>query len=332
MKLGILTEKSGTEISYIQACKDLHVNYEIVDFVSNDWWDNVKYADCDGFLVRASGDCEVNKRMFNERIYLIEKYLKKPVYPNYDSIMLYENKKVQSYWLKIHNMPHPETWIFYIKDEALEFLKNRSQYPIVFKPNLGAQAEGVKYVENKSQGIRIINRIFTKWLFFNRGYTRWRKVKRYFRVPVMDDRQFNFVMFQEYIHVKVEWRIIKVGQSYFGYQKLLKGKFHSGSHRFGHVQPPKILLEMTKKIALLGGFSSISIDIFEDQNGKYYINEMQTFWGGGQDSKMIIDGKPCRYRDINGEWLLEEGIYNQNRSCNLKVLDFLDQLSQKDKF
>lgn len=328
MKLGILNEKSGMEISYIQACKDLHVNYETIDFVSSDWWENVKNSDCDGFLVRASGDCEVNKRMFDERIYFIEKNLNKPVYPNYDSILLYENKKVQYYWLKVHKMPHPETWIFYKKDEALGFIENRSQYPIIFKPNVGAQAEGVKYVKNKSQGWRIINRIFTKYLFFNRGYTRWRKAKRYFRVPVMNDRQFDFIMFQECIDVKIEWRIIKVGNSYFGHQKLLKGKFHSGSDRAGHIDPPKALLELSKQIGLLGGFRSMCLDIFEDNKGNYYINEMQTFWGGRKISQMTIDGNPCRYVDVNGEWILEKGNFNQNRSCNLKVLDFIEQLSE----
>ncbi len=331
MKFGILNEKNGMEISYIKACEDLNIDYEVIDFVSNQWWENVIKSDCNGFLIRASGDNEVNKNLFNERLFYVNKYLKKPLYPSYESILLYENKRMQAYWLAVNKFPHPKTWVFYSKKEAREFVDKYENYPLLFKPNLGGKAEGVKFVENKFQAKKLIDRLFTKFGFFNRGLARWKKYKRFFKVPVMDDKQYNYVILQQYIDVKFEWRIIKVGDSYFGHQKAKVGRIHSGNPGAGHVDPPKQLLELTKKVCDVGNFRAMNVDIFEDKKGNYFINELQTFWGGKKKSQMTINGKYCRYKDIDGNWILEHGTFNQNRSCNLRVEDFVKILKKNDK-
>ena len=89
------------------------------------------------------------------------------------------------------------------------------------------------------------------------------------------------------------------------------------------------LLDMAKDICDKGNFRSMDVDIFETTDGKYYVNELQTIFGSYDPSQMYIDGKPGRYRFINNEWQFEEGYFNQNYSCNLRVEDFIKYLKEE---
>ena len=53
MKLGILTGYNDWEM-YIESCKELKVDYTVVDILSPDWIQNIKNVrdDVDGFLCR----------------------------------------------------------------------------------------------------------------------------------------------------------------------------------------------------------------------------------------------------------------------------------------
>lgn len=328
MKLGILNEFLGNEKNYVKACEDLGIDYEVIDFISDDWIENINNSNCDGFLVRPSAKKEVWKRMYDEKLYFLNKVMNKPIYPSYNEIFIYENKKNMSYWLRINDIPHPKTWVFYDKNEAMDFVNNYDEYPIVFKTNIGSAAVGVKYIETKKEAIRLIKKIFTKLKFVNRGYTKWYKTKYGISYPIMDDKQYNLIIFQQKINVKYEWRMIKIGNSYFGHQKLSNGKFHSGSDLVGWVKPPEELLNLTKHICDIGKFSSMDVDIFEDVNGNYYVNELQTLFGSYNPSQMYINDKPGRFIYKDSEWIFEEGLFNKNGSCNLRVKDFIDQLNK----
>lgn len=329
MRIGILSEFDGYHKYYLKACEDLGVDYEIIDILSSEWIDNVERAQVDGFLVRPSCRKDVWKRMYDEKLYFINKIMNCFIYPSYDEIFLYENKKCMAYWLEIKNIPHAKTNVFYVREEAERFLENERNYPLVFKPSLGSAALGITYLESPRDGLGILNKIFAKGRLPARGYTKWAKTRYGISYPLLDDKQYNFMIVQEKIKVKYEWRMIMIGGSYFGHQKLEKNGFHSGSLLVGWVDPPKALLNMTKEICEKGNFSSMDLDIFEDCNGNFLVNELQSLFGSYDNSQMYIDGVPGRYTYDSGEWKFEEGYFNQNGSCNLRVLDFINKLSKK---
>lgn len=50
MKIGIFNGFSNQKTEEIEnACKDLGIDYKIVDILSSDWIDNIKNSGCDGF-------------------------------------------------------------------------------------------------------------------------------------------------------------------------------------------------------------------------------------------------------------------------------------------
>lgn len=328
MKLGILMDFSGWYNNYKKACEELGVEYEIIDLISDNWINNIRKSNCDGYLVRPNFQKQVWKDMDDEKLFFIEKILNKKIYPNFLECFIYENKKNMSYWLEINNIKHPKTHVFYKKEEAIKFFET-AKYPLVFKPNIGSAANGILFLNNSKQAKKLTKRIFTKLKFVNFGYTKWIKTRYGFCYPQMDDKQYNFMIVQEKLDVKCEWRMIKIGESYFGHQKLEKNGFHSGSGLVGWVKPPIELLNMTKKICELGKFSSMDIDIFETRTGEYYVNELQTIFGSYNQSQMYINDIPGRFRNIDGEWIFEKGYFNKNASCNLRVEDFVNQLNKK---
>ncbi len=325
--LGILTEPSGWEKYYIQACEELGVAYRVIDIVSNCWWENICEAQVDGYLVRAAGDNEVRKQMYNERLWFIQEYKGLPMYPSFFGNLLYENKRMQAYWMKIHGIPHPPTWVFYNREEAYDFILRQESWPLVSKPNLGGAGSGIRIIRNVRQASRLVRRVFTRLKWYNPGLGRWKRWHG-IRMPVMDDRQHNYLIFQQYIPSKWEWRILKAGNTYFGHQKLARHGLHSGSRRMACVDPPKDLLELVKKISEESGIRSLNVDILEGEDGHCYVNEIQTFWGVRTSFQMKINGKACRYLDMGeGQWKLEYGDFHRNRGCNLRVEDFLLQLN-----
>jgi glutathione synthase/RimK-type ligase-like ATP-grasp enzyme len=340
MKLGIFNGFHGGLDSYelyIKACQGLNVDYEVVDILSSKWMDNVRKSDCDGFLVRPSCHYDVWKRMFDERLYFIERKLNKLIYPTYDELFMYENKRLMAYFLESHGIPCPKTHVFYDRDEALTFLENAA-YPVVFKTHIGATATGVEILKTKRQAERLIKRVFSI------GYGRKIRVslkgllKHKIMVPGCNpayylEREYKVALLQQYLPNVSEWRMIRIGDSYFGYQKLKHGEFHSGGHLDGWFDPPDSLLMFTKKVCDLGEFTSMALDVFEPQGGEYYVNELQCVWGSYNPSQMYINGKPGRYRynQTRCDWVFEEGLFNQNGSCNLRVEHFLEIINKRRK-
>lgn len=332
MKLAILKAWHPTYLNYVKACEDLGVDYVIIDIMADNWIQELTSCGCDGVLLRPSYFKQYWKDMYDERVYFIKEYLKMPIYPSFNEIFIYENKNNMEYWLKINNIKHAETHIFYRKAEAKTFLKN-AKYPLVFKTKIGSAGLGVKFIKNYSQGKRLINKVFPFKYFLALGYLKWFPLKKmkFIKVPLLDDRQYGFVLFQEKIkEIKCEWRMIKIGKSYFGHQKLeAKNGKHSGSHLVGWENPPKELLDLTKHVCDIGNFTSMNLDIFETKSGEYFVNELQTLFGSYNNSQMYINGKPGRYlyNESKSEWIFEEGYFSQNSSMNLRVEDFVEKLN-----
>ena len=148
-------------------------------------------------------------------------------------------------------------------------------------------------------------------------------------LPDLHNPQKDYFIVQEFIpNILHEWRIIKIGDNYFGHKKLLKGDFASGSGMVGWVAPPRHLLDMARELCDKGGFLCMDVDIFETKEGKFVINELQASFGSYLDYQMSIDGKPGRYKYIDGEYVFEEGRFNVFGSTKLKIEHFVKLLNK----
>ncbi len=313
--LGIIEEFDNNHLPYISACEDLGVRYKTLDISGSDWIQVVRDCGCDAFLTWPSFKVSIQKRMFDERLKIMVDEMHKTIYPTYDEVWLNESKLRMSYWLESHNIPHTKTWVFYSHDEAIEFA-NDADLPIVVKHDMGSRSAGVEILHNRTELLQYVNDRFGKGLVCRGSDSR--------------DSEWGYIVFQEFLPEIAEWRMIRIGDSYFGHQKLADGKFHSGSGKVGWYNPPIELLNFIRELTNDAGYTAINVDIFETSDGHFVVNEIQSHFAAYIESQMYIDGKPGRYIYDNAlhEWKFEEGVFCRNSCCDLRVMELINQLDR----
>lgn len=332
MKIGIFTSflKDHTVENAIKTCQALGVDYELVDITSSDWIKNVQSSDVDGFFCPSNCLSQDLKTIQDERYYFVSQIMHRPIYPDFTGLYIHESKRNMAAWLEINGYPHAKTRVFTSRKEALEYL-DTCQYPIVTKANVGAGASKVVIVKNKRKARRMAKKCLTDSFFYfaKPGWAYRTHFHRWYMPTLWDvrNRQKDYFIVQDFVKDVIhEWRILKVGDNYFGHQKLLKGGFASGSGLVGWVAPPRELLDMVREICERGGFPCMDVDIFETKDGKYSINELQAFFGSYLDYQMSIEGHHGRYVYKDGDYVFEEGDFNVFGSTKIKIEDFIKRL------
>jgi glutathione synthase/RimK-type ligase-like ATP-grasp enzyme len=250
--------------------------------------------------------------MFLEKIEIVANELGKDVYPSIKEQKIYEAKRTLTYFLQANNIPHPKTWIFYNKEQAMNFIQNAT-FPIVYKTHNGAGASGVEIIKSRKQAVALIKTTFDSY-YINKSITDFR------------DIDFGYVLFQHFIEGAREHRIIKIGESWIGHEKALNqtSEFMSGSGINFWTRPTNEVLDFCRKIAEKHNFTTMCFDIFEDKQGGFYVNELQTWFGSYNPSQMYIDGIPGRFVYKDNKYLFEEGLFNHNQSLILRLVDMLN--------
>jgi glutathione synthase/RimK-type ligase-like ATP-grasp enzyme len=346
----LANENPSDHESWIKACskKPSIIEFGVIQLTKNTWYEEVIEAKSDCFLTKPPPYTAAFKQLYDERIWIIDKILRRFIYPSLEEILIYENKRLLSYWLKANQVPHPETHIFYFAEEACQFIDN-SEFPLMAKVNIGASGSGVMILNNKTDARQYIKRVF-----FGKGAKiRWgpnlrtgailKRGMRYVRHPKeisekmniythrLRDQQKDFVIFQEFIPHEYEWRCVRIGNSFFAHKKIVKGKKASGSLIKDYKNPPLSLLDYVETITDKRNFYSQAVDIFETKKRGYLVNEMQCFFGQSDPYQMLVDGKPGRYIKKKGTWVFEEGMFNANQSYDLRLDHVIELLETKQK-
>lgn len=352
-KFAILKNETDTDhLDWLNACNNfrMQIEVDVVNLLSNDWLEKVTQKDYDFFLTKAPGRIAYFKQLYDERIYIINQILKRPIYPTFNEILIYENKRFLSAFLKSKNLPHPKTFVFYSKQEALSFLQT-TNYPIVAKTNIGAGGSGVKIFKNGKDAEKYINLVFSSkgitrsflpnfrkgdyTLRLKNRMTNPKETILYFKEKqkaATIEPQKYFVIFQEYIRSEYEWRCVVIDDSYFGHKKMKSfGEMMSGTSKVKWDVPDIELLNFLKRIVEKNGFWSMAIDLFYNEERGYLINELQCFWGSKNPHQMIKDGTPGRFINKDNSWIFEAGTFNQNNSYNLRLEHVISLLRNNEK-
>lgn len=314
-KIGIIEDISHYHRHYIAACREMKISYQVFDLTSPDWVNKFSTGDCDVFLVWPSISNTAVKAMFDSRLLILEEEMGKRVYPTWKECWLYENKPRILDWLNSNNIPHPQSWVFYDEKRALEFA-NHTKLPIVVKTATGASASGIQIVRSIKDLRRAIRRCFNRGLT-PRGYH-------------PHDRQWGFVYLQEYFPDVHEWRMVRIGNSFFGYRKEkgLDG-LHSASSKWSWIDPGENLLNLLKQVTDAGTFTSMDVDIFLTKDGSLLVNELQTVFGCTTPAiQMKVNDIEGRYLWNSGQWVFEEGDFCRNHMCNLRIEYVIEVLSK----
>jgi len=335
MDIAILRDNNpDSSLKWEIACQNRGFSYLVIDLLRNDWLENLRRYDPSFCVSRPPGNNIQNKKVFDEKLFFIEKYTSYKVFPGYNETVIYENKASLAYFLQINNIPHPHTFVSSSIQEAEKFIVE-TDYPIVAKTLIGAAGSGVKILKSKAEAKKYIRTAFNEGI--NRRYGPNRKtgspftwIAKSLNSPVFLfkklkeykarnlDIQKGVVLFQQYVPHEYEWRCVKIGESYFAYKKLRVGDMASGSKKFDYDEPPFELLDFTKDLCARFGFNFMAIDLFYNHKG-ILVNELQTIFGHKNPYICKVNDKPGRYLYSNRQWIFEEGDFNTNESYDLRL-------------
>lgn len=346
-KIAVLkNEDSFDHQPWILACNTFKdkVEYQEIDLTAQDWLQQIKSFNPDACVLKPSGRTELFRNLYLERAEILNKDLCMPLFPSYDELRIYENKKYFAYWAQANCVPHPATRVFYHKNEALGYA-SKAPLPVVGKKNLGASGNGVRILKERDElrdyvaqafGSGVVSRTGPKlekgrllgrlWDKLTHPRELANRLKTYRDVAA--DRQKGFVILQDYVPHEFEWRAVRIGNSFFAHKKLKVGDKASGTLLKDYCNPPLALLDFVYSLTQDFGFRSVAVDVFEDGKNGYLVNEIQCIFGQSDAFQMMVDGKAGRYVREDGAWIFEEGDFAANACYNLRLDWVLSHLNQ----
>jgi len=311
-RVGIVKNRAYRHTHYVAACRELRVPFRVVDVTVPDWWYEVRAAGCDAYLAWPDATSTPTAKLLKDRLDLLQRELGARVFPSSAERWLYEDKVRLADWLAGRGVPHPPTHVFFDRAVADDFVATCA-LPVVSKTAFGAASTGVRILRRRRDAHALVARAF------GRGLTVAGHDPR--------DRQWGFVLFQDYLEVAREWRLVRIGDAYFGHPKGRVGDFHSGSGLAYWDVPEPRHLELIYRVTEAGGFRSMAVDTFETAGGELLVNELQTVFGASTSvDQLRVDGRPGRMlRDGQGGWRFEAGDFARNACANARVLDLVAQ-------
>lgn len=316
--LGIVKEKWGLHRFFIKACRELKISYKVINFFSNKWYEEVNQSNIDILFMRPSVQYSPWKEMFDNRLRILLSNIKIKIHPNVESLWIWESKLRTLEWLKINNIPHPKSEIYYDEQEIVSSI-NSFRLPIVYKSNIGSGSSGVKIITRKKDLKKIVRKVFKKGI---------RTYRKHFL-----DKEHGFIILQEFLADAREWRIVRIGDYYFGFEKIISGNFHSGSHSFGYGMPPLACLDLVKDLTDKHDFRYISIDLFITKNNEIFVNEIQPYFAQKNDRELLVingNSGALKYDEKNKEWKFKAGKFCSNNMANLRIKEVLKEFNSND--
>jgi hypothetical protein len=311
IRVGIFRNRAQFHTDYVAACQEIGVPFRVIDLYAEDWLQRTRDAGCDLFLAWPDATATPAAKVIKDRLDLLECHEGLNIVPCAAERWMYEDKIRLADWLACHGIPHPRTWVFFDRAEAEAFAAD-CELPIVTKTAFGAASTGVRILRTRRQVRSTVSRAFGRGVLANGADLR--------------DRQWGSVLFQAYVDLEHEWRLVRIGDAYFGHPKGRRGDFHSGSGRVAWNMPEERHLDLLHAVTEAGGFRSMAVDVFEGTSGGLLVNELQTVFGAGTSvDQMRQANQPGRMVRRDGGWRFEAGDFARNACANARVLDALER-------
>ena len=247
---------------YNEHLKKMGVKTIVLDLWNPGWAERLEKVKnkVDAYLWH-SDTWEENYRRIHDRVFYIEHFIKKPVFPDLNMYYSYNDKLKQYEIFKNLDVPMIQTWIAIDKKKALE-IAEKIIYPAVIKDSYGAIGSGVHKIKTKPELKKIIEQIFS-----SKGY---KGIKDYLYV-------------QKFIpKMKRDLRIITIGKkiacAYWRVGKSWKHNVCQGA-KLDFENIPQQALDFCVKMSVENKFHWMSYDLFVLPNGKLKLIEWSCSFG-----------------------------------------------------
>jgi len=320
MKLAICHIENSFSERWIKYCQEHGIEYKLVDCYANDII--FQLENCQVLLWNWNDADYKAKKFAKQLIYSLEMIGKK-VFPNKKTCWHYDDKVGQKYLLEAIGAPFIETFVFYDKQKALEWV-NTASFPKVFKLSVGSAANNVQLVHNKSEAKRLVIKAFNhgfaqfnRFVSFKDKYKIWKINKNYNKtmtllrafarlfVPTQLEtlmgKEIGYAYFQEFIpNNKYDIRVVTTGKRAFALKRLCReNDFRasgSGVIVYDKDQIDERCVQIALEISQQLEVQSLAYDFVFDQRGNPKIIEISYTYA------MEAYDKCEGYWDENCQW------------------------------
>ena len=295
MKIAIHHRPGSYSELWIEYCKQHIIQYKIVDAYANNILEQI--ADCDTFMWHHHLYQYKDYLFAKQLIYVIEKQMGKICYPNYDTCWHYDDKIGQKYLLEAIDAPLIPTYIFYTRDEALEWIRHTT-FPKVFKLRSGSGSKNVQLVKDAKQAKELVeksfNRGFQKNSHLIRVVQRWKQYRKgnctfkwflkgivthYSYKERFNKEEIGYVYFQDYIpNNNFDIRVFVIGNRAVAKKRMNRANDFRASGSGNLIfDKEQIDLEFVKTAFYLNRelkMQSAAFDFLQSQNGTVVLSEI----------------------------------------------------------
>jgi hypothetical protein len=249
MKIVILKDTPGTTPwwqFYQDRCKMQRFDCLVLNELHEDWWRRLLRYQPNAIIWRGGHPRPWHDLQLLERLMLHHELPKIKVYPSLKMHYLYETKIVQTRLFQSRCILHPPTYITYDEKQAIEFVKARKAWPLVFKTSQGAGSAGVRKLENEEQALKLLHE-----MFHGEGVKYSHK-----------DRAVGYAYLQEYVHspkgiirISTYGLPVKVLTGFWLHNRPKDGWTASSSNIYTYGPMPekalRLAIEVSEKLGLL---------------------------------------------------------------------------------
>lgn len=323
MKIAIHHCAGSFSDRWIAYCEKKNIPYKIVNAFDSNIIEQVK--DCDVFMWHHH-HAQYKDVLTAKRILFALEHAGVKVFPDFKTGWHFDDKVAQKYLLEAIGAPLVPSYVFYDKQEALQWA-NTTSYPKVFKLKGGAGSANVKLVKTYKEAKRLINKAFGKGFAqydrFGAFKERLRKVKEgkagLLEIPKGIGRLFvttefakqqpperGYAYFQDFIpNNDSDTRVVVIGGKFAAAEKRMvrKDDFRaSGSGEFSYTDINIDFIEKALKVSKKLKLLSAAFDFIQSENGEPLIVELSYGFGTAG-----IEASPG-YWDTELNW--HEGKFN----------------------
>lgn len=303
MIVGIHNRYSNKKHDDIEIYKKIleynNIQYIELNVSDQDFWHNV--AQIDHFIYKWSNAAN-DHQIAHAILPVLENHFKIKCFPNQATSWHYDDKIKQYYLLNAYGYPTAESYIFWHKSKAKNWIKN-SEYPLVHKTAGGSGATSVSLVKNYLQAKRIVNKAFRKGINQNPNFFRAIKIYNYnlnrlYRKYAIQFRNFifheditpfwrkhkNYVLFQKYYPKNAYDTRVQItgnrGYAFIRYNR--ENDFRASGSNNWSIDKSKIdmkMVEIAFEISKNLGFQSMAYDFIYDEKRNPIVVEISYCYG-----------------------------------------------------
>lgn len=280
---------------WIAYCTTQGINYKPVDCYRSDIVDQL--SDCDALMWHFNHKSPRAGKFAKQLLYSLQSS-GKIVFPDFNTVWHFDDKIGQKYLLESIGAPLVPTYIFYNKQEALEWA-GKTSYPKVFKLSTGSGSDNVRLAKSHKQARRLIRKAFGNGF---KQYNAWSNLKerlrkyRHGKTTLWDvikgiarlvhttefsrvtGKEIGYAYFQDYIPGNDhDIRVVVIGDKAFAIKRLVReGDFRasgSGDILYARELFDENLIGLSFDLAGKLGTQCVAFDFVHD-HGKPMIVEI----------------------------------------------------------